>query len=53
MSAQIEMLVDLHNIVIQIQFSYHFKVKTSRFQLGLNFFQNTSHSERKCEKHKL
>ena len=29
------MLVDLHNIAVQIQFSYHFKVQTSRCQLRL------------------
>ena len=41
------MLVDLNNIVVQIQFSYHFiiKVQTSRFQQGLKTSQNTSYRE--------
>ena len=40
------MLVNLHNIVVQIHFytDYHFKVQTSRFKLRLKFFQNTSQS---------
>ena len=39
------MLVDLHNIVVKIQFSYHFKVQTSSFQLGLKLLRKL-HTER-------
>ena len=44
------MLVDLNNIVVHVQFSYHFKEQTSRFQLGLKTSQNTSYRERNFEK---
>ena len=47
------MLVELQTIVVQIQFSYHFKVQTSRFQLGVKTSQNASQIARNFKKHKL
>ena len=45
--------MDLHNIAVQIQFSYHLKAKTLWFQVGLKRFQNTSDRDRNFEKNKL
>ena len=47
------MVADFYKIVVQTQFSYHFKGQTSMFQLGLKTSQNTSHRKRNYEKHKL
>ena len=47
------MLKGLYKIVVQIQFSYHFKVQSSMVYLGIKTSQNTSHRKTKCEKHKL
>ena len=41
------MLADFCKIVVQIQFTYHFKGQTFMFQLGLKTSQNISHRKRK------
>ena len=43
------MLVDLHTIVVQIQFPYHFNLQTSMFQLGLTNSQNIAQREKNFE----